>query len=131
MAQNNYIDFIKNTVIENDLSNQPSVLDPSIYTNLKSHSLMTECSPSTKLVYSKLVAPNTQRIFNMDISANNCVLFNTNTRINKVLHPPQLPSPIKPYIKSHDKYILSADNTRKCICLRNYAKCRTRICKCA
>jgi len=129
MAQNNYIDFIKNRELLNDLSKQPSVLEPSIYTNLKSHSLMTKCSENTKLVYSKLLTPNTPRIFNMDISTNNCL---TNERINRMLQPEQLPSPTKSYIKSHDNYIvLSNDNTRKCICLRKYAKCRTRICKCS
>jgi len=129
MAQNNYIDFIKNRTIINDLSNQPFVLDSSTYTNITSYSLTTECNQNTKLVYSKLLTPNTPRIFNMDLSTNNCL---TNNRINRVLQPVQLPSPTKPYIKSRDNYIvLSNDNTRKCICLRKYAKCRTRICKCS
>jgi len=128
MAQNNYIDFIKNREILHDLSKQPSVLEPSIYTNLKSHSLITECSENTKLVYSKLLTPDTPRIFNMDISTNNCL---TNERINRMLQPEQLPIPTKHYVKSPDNYILTNNNRDKCRCLRKYAKCRTRICKCS
>jgi len=104
MAQNNWIDFIRNTTIRNDLPNEPSVLDASEYTNLMSYSLEV---PNTKIVYSKLIPPNVERIFNMDLSMNTCIPFqlcnNTNLRANRRKRAAQLPMPISNYIRDADR----------------------------
>jgi hypothetical protein len=97
MAQNNYIDLLRNATIAKDLNNQPSVLDPSLYTNLKSYSL-AKSIPNTKITPNKLLTTNLTRFFDMDLSLNNCTNIqqctNTNQRVNRVLNPTSLPSPI-------------------------------------
>jgi len=96
MAQNNHIDLLRNTTLARDLSNQPSVLDPSLYTELKSYSL-AKTIPNTKLCFSKLLAPSQSRIFNMDSNTTNCANIqecnNTNTRPNRQPHEIQFPTP--------------------------------------
>lgn len=96
MSQNNYIDLLKNSNIARDLKKQPSVLDPSLYTELKSYSL-SKTIPNTKLCFNKLIMPTQSRIFAMDLSLNNCVIIqecvNTNQRPNRVLQPVSLPVP--------------------------------------
>ena len=103
MAQNNYIEYIRNSAILNDLPSQPSLLNCSIYTNLVGYSLQPV---NTKNAYSKLIAPNTQRVFDMDLSFNNCEVFelcnNTNLRVNRKLQFTQLPIPVSNYIRDAD-----------------------------
>jgi len=128
MSQNNYIDLLKNTTLARDLSKQPSVLDPSLYTELKSYSL-SKTIPNTKLCFNKLITPRQSRIFDMDSNTTNCVniqeCVNTNTRPNRILHTPQLPVPIFRFNKIYTPKCCKFTNgqvTRDCICSKKVCK---------
>jgi len=134
MSQNNYIDFIKSVTLAKDLKKQPSVLDQSLYTDLKRYSLSNSI-PNTKLSFSNLVPQYKSRIFDMDISVNNCIniqeCINTNTRPNRKLNPTQLPYPTyrlnKVYTPNYCTFI-NGQITRKCVCSKTICKCGTINC---
>jgi hypothetical protein len=129
MSQNNYIDFIKSLTLAKDLNKQPSVLNQSLYTDLKRYSL-SKSIPNTKLSFSNLSKRPQIRVFNMDISVNNCIniqeCINTNTRPNRQLNPTQLPSPTyrlnKVYTPTYCTFI-NGQVTRKCVCSKTICKC--------
>jgi hypothetical protein len=134
MAQNNYIDLLRNTTLAEDLAKQLSVLDTSLYTNLKSYSL-AKTIPNTKLSFSNLFSNKEIRIFNMDVSFNNCAniqeCVDTNRRPNRVLNPAQLPTPTfrpnKVYTPKCCDFI-NGKVKRGCICSKKVCKYGTEYC---
>jgi len=134
MSQNNYIDFIKNTTIARDFKKQPNILDTSVYTTLKSYSLAMTI-PNTKLSFSNLMNQNMTRVFDMDLSLNNCAniqeCINTNQRPNRVLQPVSLPRPTFRMNKIYTPKCCAFTNgqvTRKCICSKKTCKYGTDYC---
>ena len=134
MSQNNYIDLLRNTTIARDLSKQPSVLDPSLYTKLKSYSL-AKTIPNTKLSFNNLLSQKQIRIFDMDLSLNNCAniqeCVNTDKRPNRVLQPIQLPVPTFRLNKVYSPKCCTFTNGQvihKCICSKKVCKYRTDYC---
>jgi hypothetical protein len=134
MAQNNYIDLLRNANLARDLSKQQSVLNPSLYTELKSYSL-TKTIPNTKLVFNDLIPQKQSRIFDMDLSLNNCANIqeckNTDKRPNRQLHDIQLPYPTfrlnKVYTPKCCTFI-NGQVTRNCICSKKVCKYGTDYC---
>ena len=134
MAENNFIDLLRNTTIARDFSKQPSVLDASVYTDLKSYSLV-KTIPNTKLCFSRLVPPTQSRIFDMDSNITNCAniqeCVNTNTRPNRVLQPVSLPTPTFRPNKIYTPNCCTFTNghvSRKCICSKKVCKYGTDYC---
>ena len=135
MAQNNYIDLLRNRTLAEDLYKQQPVLDQSIYANLKSYSL-AKTIPNTKLSFSNLLSKNQIRIFDMDVSLNNCVniqeCINTNTRPNRVLNPVSQPTPTFRMNKIYSPKCCDFINgkvTRGCICSKKTCKSGTTYCE--
>jgi hypothetical protein len=134
MSQNNYIDLLRNKTVARDLNKQPTVLNPSLYTSLKSYSLVKSI-PNTKITPSRLFQPNIRTIFGMDLSLNNCAniqeCINTNQRVNRVLQPVSLPTPTfrpnKVYSPKCCTFI-NGQVTRQCICSKKVCKYGTDYC---
>jgi hypothetical protein len=134
MAQNNYIDLLRNKTIARDLNKQPTVLNTSLYTSLKSYSLVKSIQ-NTKITPSELMPKNITRIFDMDLSLNNCANIqecnNTNQRPNRVLQPVSLPTPTfrpnKVYSPKCCRFI-NGKVTRDCICSKKVCKYNTDYC---
>ena len=137
MAQNNYIELLRNRTLATDLYKQQTVLDPSLYTNLKSYSL-SKTIPNTKLSFSNLLSKNQIRIFDMDVSLNNCAniqeCVNTDKRPNRQLQPVQLPTPTfrmnKVYTPKCCDFI-NGKVTRGCVCSKKTCKNGTMYCESA
>ena len=134
MSQNNYIDLLRRSTVGRDLLNQQTVLDPSLYTEFKSYSL-AKTIPNTKVCFSRLIAPTQQRLFDMDLSLNNCAniqeCVNTNERPNRKLQPVSLPVPTfepnKVYTPKCCTFI-NGQVTRDCICSKKTCKYGTNYC---
>jgi hypothetical protein len=134
MAENNFIDLLRNSTLARDFSRQPAVLDASVYTDLKSYSI-TKMFPNTKICFSRLLAPTQSRIFDMDSNITHCAniqeCVNTDERVNRVLQPIQLPTPIKRFNKIYTPNCCTFTNgqvTRKCICSKKVCKYRLDYC---
>jgi hypothetical protein len=132
MSQSDYIKFIKTAQVlrNNEL---PAILDPNDYTAYESYNLETTVS-NTKNSYSRLQQSGYKTIFAMEKKVSSCPTFamciNTHARPNRVLHRPQIPTPIyrmnKVYtpIKCQFKkgYVV-----RSATCTKQLCKCGTRV----
>lgn len=134
MAQNNYIDLLRTATVARDLNKQSTVLDPSLFTEFKSYSL-SKSIPNTKICFSRLLAPTQSRLFDMDLSLNNCEniqeCVNTNQRPNRKLQPIQLPTPTFRLNKVYSPKCCTFTNgqvTRACICSKKVCKSGTNYC---
>jgi hypothetical protein len=134
MAQNNYIDFLRHNTVARDLNKQQTVLDPSLYTSLKSYSLVKSIQ-NTKITPCELMTQNRTRVFDMDISLNNCVniqeCVNTDQRVNRVLQPVSIPRATFRMNKVFTQNCCTFINgkvTRRCICSKKVCKSGTEYC---
>ena len=132
MSQSDYIKLIKTAeVLRNN--KLPAILSPDDYTAYESYNLETTVS-NTKNTYSRLRQSGYQTIFDMEKKVSSCPTFilcaNTNRRPNRVLHSPQVPTPIYRLNKVYTPIRCQFKKgyvTRSPICSKQICKCGTNI----
>jgi len=141
MSQSDYIQYKKTQQVLTDQSKFPKVIGTNEYTIFEKYTIETTI-PNNKLRYSRLIAPSTISVFNMDRTVTNnsshryptfILCKNTNTRPNRVLNTISNPSPTFRLNKINDPQLCTFHptiyTTRVCPCNKTICKCATKICE--
>jgi hypothetical protein len=141
MSQSDYIKYKKTQQVLNEQTKFPKVIGTSDYTNFEKYTIETTV-PNIKLRYSRLIAPSTISVLDMDKNFINnsthtyptfILCRNTNTRPNRVLNTVSKPSPTlrlnKVYNPSLCTFHPTEYTTRVCPCNKHICKCATIICE--
>ena len=128
MSQSDYIKLLKTAQVLRS-GRLPAVLSPTDYTAYESYNLETT-GVNTKNVYSRLQQSGYKTIFDMETKVSGCPTFamcvNTHARPNRVLHRPQIPTPI---YRMNKVYTPIRCQFKKGYVIRS-ATCSKQLCKC-
>lgn len=135
MSQSDYIQYKKTQQMLTNQSKLTPILYPTAYTMFEQYAIETTV-PNTKLRHSRLIAPNTVSVLEMDKTLTTCPTFivckNTNTRPNRVLNTTSIPMPTYRLNKINTPTLCTFNNgyiTRTCPCTKKICKCGTTICE--
>jgi len=147
MSQSDYIQYKKTQqVLLRQKTNLSKVLDANDYTKFEKYTVETTV-PNNKLRYSRLIAPSTISVLEMDRKTTNCPTFilckNTQTRPNRVLNTgsitlknnKQMPiTSISSILNNvndptYCTFKPTKYTTRVCPCTKTVCKCATTICE--
>ncbi len=129
MSSSDYTRFKRTGVILKNLAKESYVLDDSEYTDLMDYNLENTITNS-KIIYNRLIPPNRQNVYNMELNVSSCPNFTlctqTQNRPNrkKLLSCQIAPRPRSKYIK--DRMYFSKQY--KTLCLDkagNQTKCKS------